>query len=105
MITKVRKVAVPGSVAAGAACDVSDLERKCVYVSGTFTATVQIQLSADGTNWVNEGTALTTAGNLEITKPARYIRANTTAYTSGTPAALVVGVHSTSGGGMAASQT
>lgn len=105
MITRVRKVAVPASVTAGAACDVSDLERKCVYLTGTFTATVQIQISADNTNWVNEGAALTTAGTLEITKPARYLRANTTAYTSGTPAAVLVGMFSGEAGGMAVTST
>lgn len=105
MITKVRKVAVPASVTAGAMCDVSDLERKCVYLTGTFVATVQIEISSDGTNWVNEGAALTTAGTLEITKPARYLRANTTAFTSGTPAAQVVGIYSSESGGMAASAT
>lgn len=103
MITRVRSVAVAKSVTAGASCDVSDLDRKCVYVSGTFTATVQIQLSADGSNWVNEGTALSAAGTLEITKPARYLRANTAAYTSGTPVAQIVGVASTELGGRPAS--
>ena len=99
MITKGRTVAVPVTVSAGAACDVSDLDRKCVYLTGMGTATVQFQLSADGTNWVNEGAALTTDGTLEITKPARYLRANTTAHTSGTPTALVVGIYSTEAGG------
>jgi hypothetical protein len=102
MITRARTIAVPRSVTAGVACDASDMDRKCVYVSGSFTATVQIQLSADGTNWFDEGTALTAAGSLEITKPARYIRANTTAYTSGTPLATVVGIYSTEAGGRSA---
>jgi hypothetical protein len=78
-------LAVPGAVAAGAAIDVANLDRKAVYCDGTFVGTAQIQISPDatGTRWFNEGAAFTAAGVLEITKPARRMRVNVTAWTSG----------------------
>jgi hypothetical protein len=91
-------LAAPVSVAAGAATAVGTLERKTVSVEGTFTATYQVQISLDtsaspaATSWQNEGAALTTAGTLEVTKPAAWVRLNCTAYTSGTPTARVAGV-------------
>ena len=100
MITKARVIKVPVTITSGASVDISDLDHKCVYLSGTFVATVQFQISADGANWFNEGSALTASGPLEITKPARYLRANTTAFTSGAPIAQVVGIYSSDAGGM-----
>jgi len=92
-------VPVPASVAAGAEVDVSSFGRMAIYVDGTFVATVQIQISPDatGARWFNEGTALTTTGVVEITKPCKRLRANTTAFTSGTPVATGVGLSSTGG--------
>jgi hypothetical protein len=89
-------LAVPASVAAGGAIDLSKYDRKTVYVDGTFVATIQIQISPDatGARWFNEGAPITTAGStLEITKPCMRMRANTTAFTSGAPVATVDAVH------------
>lgn len=91
-------LSVPVSVAAGAAIDLSKYDRKTVYVDGTFVATVQIQISPDAdpasTRWFNEGAAITTTGaTLEITKPCKRMRANTTAFTSGTPGCTVNAIH------------
>lgn len=94
------RLAVPVSVAAGAACDVSAMERKSVAITASGTATNQVQISLDPTNppaaasWVNEGTALTADGTLEISKPCAWIRVNTTAFTSGTPVGYVAGLTS-----------
>jgi hypothetical protein len=91
-------LAAPTSVSAGAATAVGTLERKTISIEGTFTATYQVQISLDtsatpaAASWQNEGAALTTAGTLEVTKPAAWVRLNCTAYTSGTPTARVAGV-------------
>ena len=91
MINRSPSVAVPTSVAAGAGTDVSQAGPKTMWLFGSFTATYQAQVSPDGTNWVNEGTALTAAGNLFIEKPCLQVRWNCTAYTSGTPTSSVTG--------------
>lgn len=85
MAFAVSDLAVPTSVAAGPAVALRPDESATVYLTGTFTATVQMQVSLDGTNWLNDGSALTAAGTLLISKAANYVRANVTAYTSGTP--------------------
>lgn len=88
------KDAVPGdvqaSVASGAAQDVRDAATISAYLSGTFVATVQWQISADGTNWVDSGAAQTAPGVVVITTPAFFVRADTTAFTSGTPVGILV---------------
>jgi hypothetical protein len=89
---------LPTSVAAGAAIDTSTFGHKTVYVKGAFTGTYQIQVSDDNVTFINYGTALTAAGVLEITAEAPFVRANCTAYTSGTPTASVVGLYATQGG-------
>lgn len=55
-----------------------------VVVTGITTATVAIQGSVDGTNYVTIGSALTADGTGGATTPYKYVRANVTAYTSGT---------------------
>ena len=50
----------------------------------TATATCTIQGSIDGTNWVTVGTALTASGVVNASAPYKYLRANVTAFTSGT---------------------
>jgi hypothetical protein len=83
---------VPVSVAAGTASSLVDNHDSVVVLaSGTFTGTYQVQVSGDGTNWTNFGTALTAAGNLPVTILCSKVRLNCTAYTSGTPVFLVMG--------------
>lgn len=97
----VRQVLVPASVAAGAAvyCGDMDISKMTVWLSLNTGATVQLQMSADGTNWASVGAVFTstsgvvnpfTDGTAKITG-ANWVRANTTAYTSGAPVARVVG--------------
>ncbi|MEE9395181.1 MAG: hypothetical protein V3W41_22040 [Planctomycetota bacterium] len=86
-------VPVPVSVATGAAAVVTNLREKAVQLSGTFSATITIEVSLDGTNF----SALT--GAVDLTAPAVVaipflavsVRADTTVYASGTPAAAVIG--------------
>jgi len=80
-----------GAVAANAAVSVEDLESADVYVFGTFVATAQVQESPDGTNFVNVGSALTAAGKVAISKSAKSVRVDVTAYTSGTVKSAAAG--------------
>lgn len=77
---------VPTSVAAGSAqkCDV--YRDKYVQTFGTFTATIQLQVSMDGTNWANSSAAAVSApGIVSVPETCAFIRANVTAFTSGVP--------------------
>lgn len=72
---------------------VLDLRDKYLQVGGTFTATIQIQGSVDGTNYVSEGSAITTASTAAVAVNPTYqkMRAVCTAYTSGTPTVVLTG--------------
>lgn len=89
---------VPVSVAAGLPVDTRYMERKTVSISSSGTGTNQVQISLDrsdtpaAASFVNEGTALTADGTLEISKPCAWVRVNTTAYTSGTPVGYLAGM-------------
>jgi hypothetical protein len=85
-------VAVPTSVAVGASQKCADLRDKFVQLKGTFTATVEWQVSMDGTTWANSSArAETTPGFVSIPETCAFIRANVTAFTSGTPTAILGG--------------
>jgi len=85
-------VQVPASQTAGAACDVRAMEAKTVSVEGTFSATLQVQISCDPsdtpatTSWTNVGTALTAPGNVYVQQPCCWIRINANPFTSNTSA-------------------
>lgn len=95
MLLSTQNPAVPTSVAAGAAVDCSHLGRKSITLESVGTATYQLQISNDPAasagSFVNEGTALSAAGAIEVTKPCLWIRWNCTAYTSGTPVSRLTG--------------
>jgi hypothetical protein len=61
-----------------------------LQVSGITTATVAFQGSLDGTNWSTIGTALTANGIVTIANSPKYLRANVTAWTSGSITAKVL---------------
>jgi len=61
-----------------------------LQVSGITTATVALQGSLDGSTFATIGTALTADGIITIANAPKYIRANCTAYTSGTITAKVL---------------
>lgn len=84
-------IAMPVSVAAGAKSEVGFFDGFTVYVSGMGTATYQLQISVDGTNYHNEGSEVTANGVVNVTKAALWARWNCTAWTSGTPVARVAG--------------
>jgi hypothetical protein len=55
-----------------------------IQVSGITIGTVAVQGSVDGTTWATVATALTADGIVTLASPPPYIRANVTAFTSGT---------------------
>ena len=81
---------VPQSVAAGAWLPCQGLGNKHVHIFGTFTASLQVQYTVgDDTEPINLGAALTTAGYVQVPMVVKKVRVNTTAYTSGTPKAVL----------------
>ena len=61
-----------------------------LQVTGITTATVAFQGSLDGTTYATIGTALTADGIVTIANAPKYLRANCTAYTTGTITAKVL---------------
>ena len=61
-----------------------------LQVSGITTATVALQGSLDGTTYSTVGTALTADGFVTLANAPKYLRANCTAYTSGTITAKIL---------------
>lgn len=61
-----------------------------LQVSGITVATVAFQGSLDGTTFATIGTALTADGIVTIANAPTYLRANCTAYTTGTITAKVL---------------
>lgn len=55
-----------------------------VQVSGITLGTVAVQGSVDGSVWATVATALTADGIVTLSDPPPYVRANVTAFTSGT---------------------
>ena len=72
-----------GSVTTNAAIDVSNSENSSYWVCGTFVGTVKLQVSPDGTNWVDSGSAVTAPAIIAIPRAAKFARLNCTAWTSG----------------------
>ena len=79
-------------VAAGAsrAVQADAGEPAFLQVTGITTATVAFQGSIDGTTFFTLGTALTADGLVTVDVAPKYLRANCTAYTSGTIIAKVL---------------
>lgn len=61
-----------------------------LQVSGITTATVALEGSLDGTNWSTVGTALTANGIVIAANAPKYLRANVTAWTSGSITAKIL---------------
>jgi hypothetical protein len=87
MTYETKALNVPASVAAGTAqSNLDSHEHLSVIVRGTFSATISVEISHDGTNFAPIG-SVTAPGVVNIPMAVRAIRCNTTAFTSGTPAA------------------
>lgn len=75
---------------ASAAVQVDGGQPAFLQVSGITTATVALQGSLDGTTFATIGTALTADGIITVANAPKYLRANCTAYTSGTITAKIL---------------
>ena len=53
-------------------------------VTGITTATVAVEGSLDGSNWLIIGSALTANGLVTVANPPKFVRANVSVYTVGT---------------------
>ena len=62
----------------------TNLQQTSYQVEGITTATVVIQVSNDGTNFIDSGLSFTADGVGAITGPFAYVRANVTVWTTGT---------------------
>lgn len=78
----------------GAAVDTAQYYEfdKFITVTGTFTATLKVEISNDNTTWVQSGSDITAAGVTTISARAKFIRVRCSAYTSGTAVASMYGV-------------
>lgn len=82
--TAVTLLSAVGATGAGTASAVVDpLKPRAFVVSGTFVATVKIQVSMDNSTWFDLSSQ-TAAAAVESTGPWKYVRGNVTAFTSGT---------------------
>ena len=79
-----------GATGASTAVQVDSGQPAFLQVSGITSATVALQGSLDGTNWSTIGTALTANGIVTIQNAPKYLRANVTAWTSGSITAKVL---------------
>ena len=86
-----RALADVGSATNNAGINVSDLDACAMYVQGTFVGTVQLQISSDGSTYVNEGSAVTVPDRIAIPADAKFTRIDVTAWTSGTIESVVSG--------------
>jgi hypothetical protein len=100
LANQVVQLAVPASVAAGAAQAVGPftLHGGMLVVSGTFVATMQIQVSVDGGVTSANARAfsgalvgnITTIDSAVLAGDATHVRMNCSAYTSGQPIATLM---------------
>jgi hypothetical protein len=73
----------PDYVAIGAGIGARNLRDKAIIISGTFTATVVVEASFDGTTFVRVGQTTDLAAIIQVPFACRSLRINTTAYTAG----------------------
>lgn len=83
---------VPTAIGVGDAQPVKDLRDKCVAVTGTFSATVVIEVSLDGgTNYLAIGAGTAAPGLFQVAYPATHVRVRVTAFSSGAPKVQLAG--------------
>lgn len=82
---------VLAAIGAGRADNVFRFRDKFVQVHGTFSATLQLEASIDGSAYFSVGAALSSPGVVAFPETAEFARIRTTAFTSGTPMATLAG--------------
>lgn len=96
MRSEFQTIAVPTSIASGAAINVPDMTDHAIAVVGAFTGTIYAEGTIDGTNYVRISNDSTAPGLLAIRAHAlrgafRAIRITASAFSSGTPTAMYSG--------------
>jgi len=82
---------IPQANGNGDPIDVSRLADMAIQISGTFSLTLQLQGTIDGTNYVNVGSTISAAGITAISGVYRKIRPVVSSYVSGEMVAVIVG--------------
>lgn len=77
-----KAMAVPTAPGTGAAILVDRFTEKTVLVGGTFTATISVQGSLDGSTYADLTGNITAPGAHAIPETVRYLRIRTAAWTS-----------------------
>ncbi len=83
---------VPASVAAGTAYGCANYTDKWIQVFGTFSASLDIEGTMNGSDWFKVATAITTPSAVQVAPTLMAIRVRTTAFTSGAPRAILGGL-------------
>jgi hypothetical protein len=93
-IPTVTTLAVPTSVASGAAIDISQVFEwdGFVTIAAAGTATYKVELSNDGANFVQDGADITASVCQKVTGRAKFLRIRCSAYTNGTPVGSHYGI-------------
>ena len=82
-----RKISMVIGATGTSASVIPSYSTSAVFIGGTFTGSLQVQATIDGTNWVNVGSALTSPGYVVI-PTCTAVRVNGTP--TGTPTATLV---------------
>lgn len=90
LTTPVTLLSAVGATGASKAVQADAGQPAFLQVVGITTATVAFQGSLDGTTFATIGTALTSDGIVTIANAPKYLRANVTAWTSGSITAKVL---------------
>ena len=88
--TPVTLLSAVGATGASKAVQVDGGQPAFLQVSGITSATVALQGSLDGTTFSTIGTALTADGFVTLANAPKYLRANVTAWTSGSITAKIL---------------
>jgi hypothetical protein len=82
MRSEPQQMDVPAGTGAGAALIVDRFTDKTVLVGGTFTATLRVQGSVDGSTWADLTADISTPSAHQIPHTVRLLRVNVSAFTS-----------------------
>ena len=85
----------PVEVAIGPERSVRRLTDKALQVAGTFSATLQLEGTINGSTWEDVGVAITAPGIVVVAGTFEKLRINVTVFVSGVPTALLAGLKQT----------
>ena len=86
------KFIVPQAIAAGTPMNVENMAEKEVVIGGTFVASLDVEISLDGSTWIKVITGATVPAAAEsVLDLAKFMRVKVTAYTSGQPIVRIYG--------------